>query len=220
VFSTVIGILSDTILSNVQGTALMATWLRMLGAEVGDGVYFDTIPPVETDRLVIKDGATLLNAPQSLVPHALDRGMLQFAKITIEKNASISLNTCLNLHSHVGEGGTVGASSVLMKAERVPAHAYAEGNPSIVSGEEAPSSFVPQEVADGCCGSYCGSCSKFASCLCCAMCCKGSDDDDSVMVPLFNPSQPVYQAIPVKDPGMVDSSDSRFLDSTKNMTLL
>ena len=37
----------------------MATWLRMLGAEVGDGVYFDTIPPVETDRLVIKVSGTL-----------------------------------------------------------------------------------------------------------------------------------------------------------------
>ena len=32
----------------------MSTWLRLLGAEIGDGVYFDTVPPVETDRLEIQ----------------------------------------------------------------------------------------------------------------------------------------------------------------------
>ena len=36
----------------------MATWLRMLAAEVGDGVYFDTVAPVETARLVIKVSGT------------------------------------------------------------------------------------------------------------------------------------------------------------------
>jgi len=206
IFGTVIAILSDTILSSVQGTALMASWLRLLGAEIGDGVYFDTAPPVETDRLVIKDGATLLNAPQSLVPHTLDRGMLQFAQITLEKNASISLNTCLNLHSSVGEGAVIGASSVLMKAEKVPAYEYAEGNPSMLS-KHAPAAFLPVETEDACCRWLCQACSgcalgcsaKFMSCLRC-----GQEDDPadaSVMVPLFDDSkfQPSYNSTTYKN---------------------
>jgi len=163
-------------------------------------------PPTETDRLVLKDGATLLNAPQSLVPHTLDRGMLQFAKITMCENSSISLNTCLNLHSSVGEGSVVGASSVLMKAEMIPAHAYAEGNPSMLSGAP-PTSFVPEDTDNGGCGSWRGTCFRCAQgCqtqLSYCLRCNGKPDEasneDSVLVPLFDASQPVYGTPQEKD---------------------
>merc|ERR1711904_432752 len=94
--------MSTLFLSTIQGTAVITIWLRLLGARVGSGVYFDTMPPTETDCIELRDGAILLEAPQTLVPHTLDRGMLQFAPIRIGQNASVSMNSCIMLMCTVG----------------------------------------------------------------------------------------------------------------------
>jgi len=128
-FGQIIAILSATVVGYIKGTALMALWLRGLGAKVGDGVYFDTGVPTETDCLEIGDGVTILEAPQSLVPHAMDRGMLQFAPIKIGHGASLGINTCLNLQCTIEDGAAVGPSSVGMKGETVLYRTYSVGNP-------------------------------------------------------------------------------------------
>merc|ERR1712034_252052 len=55
VFTEVLAMLGATVLPYIQGTPLMPWWLWALGATVGRGVYFDTLPPTETDCLVIED---------------------------------------------------------------------------------------------------------------------------------------------------------------------
>jgi len=200
VFMEVLASLSATILSNVQGTPLMAVWLRMLGANVGDGVYFDTVPPVETDCLDLEDNCAILEAPQSLVPHTLDRGMLQFARIRIGKNASVGINACLNLHSHVAEGAAVAPLSVVMKAEHVPAWSYGQGNPLVVSARAPIEYLEPSQLKAAIEASKEGLCSTLQrTCCCCKVvccCCSGwntpSTDDDGEQMKLLDGLSPGY----------------------------
>ena len=43
--------LHDTTMIWVQGTPFMAVWLRLLGGQIGEDVYYDTAVPGEMDNL-------------------------------------------------------------------------------------------------------------------------------------------------------------------------
>jgi len=175
VFGSVMNELGGTVLGYIQGTALMAPWLRALGAEVGDGVFFNTIPPVETDCLIIADGATVLEAPQSLVPHALDHGMLQFAPIRIGQDASIGMSACVQLLACLEDGAVLEAQSLLFKSDTIAAHTNAQGIPAVQrEGAGDAYSWTQPEVASTRC---CGCCASIAA-VC--ICFRQEEDDEEV----------------------------------------
>lgn len=175
-FQEVIQTLSETILSNIQGTALMAAWLRCLGATVGDGVYYDSQVPTETDQLFIGDGVTILEAPQSLVPHTLDRGFLQFAPIKMGDNSSLSLNACLNLQSKLENGAAVGALSLGMKGELVPARCFGEGIPLVLTNKW-PLDFLTKDQIEAV-STGTPWCSKQCCMRLCCCCCTGKTQNN------------------------------------------
>merc|ERR1712070_1110404 len=43
----------------IQGTPLMRVYLRILGAKIGKGVFWDTFPPIETCALDIGDNVVI-----------------------------------------------------------------------------------------------------------------------------------------------------------------
>jgi len=45
--------LHDTTMGWVQGTPFMAVWLRLLGGNIGEDVYYDTAVPGEMDNLTL-----------------------------------------------------------------------------------------------------------------------------------------------------------------------
>lgn len=137
-FGSIMRILGHTILHLFEGTALMPVWLRMLGARMGTGCYFDTKPPAETDCLEIGDSCTILPSMQCFVPHTIDRAHLQFAPIKLGDACSIGVGSCMLPFSHLKCGVRLGPLSLVLKGEVVPAGVYAAGNP-IKTFQDPPS---------------------------------------------------------------------------------
>jgi len=134
-FSIVMGSLSGTIVPLFQGTCFMAIWLRCIGAKVGSNLYMDTPAPVETDCLDIGDNCIILPTAQALVPHTIDRGMIQWAPIKLGNDVCLGFNSCVMAMADVREEACVGPMSVVLKAELIPAKMYAHGNPLVMTRE-------------------------------------------------------------------------------------
>ena len=90
----------------------MRTYLRILGAQVGERVFWDTFPPVETralnigDDVVVEDGAMLLG-------HVVDHGELQFGLIHVGKGSVVNANVNIQPHTH-----TLGRMCLLIASRR------------------------------------------------------------------------------------------------------
>ena len=159
-FGEVIDTLSATVISLFQGTAFLPFWLRLLGATVGEGVYYDTWPVVETDCLSLGDGCVLLQGGETFVPHTIDRGMLQFAPIRVGASCSVGLGCCLLPMTELEDSASLGPLSLMLKGEVIPRGKYGEGSPVLLGDRIAPATyagnFVPAD--DSWCGWLCGCC--------------------------------------------------------------
>jgi len=126
----------------IEGTEFMSLLLRVLGATVGNNVYFDTTPPIETDQLTIGNNVSILTSHQALVPHTLDRGMLQFSPITLGDDVTLGFNSCVMALATVEDGACVGPNSLISKGETVPRGAYAYGVPCSVLSQPLSTSYT------------------------------------------------------------------------------
>lgn len=129
----VMGTLGGTILPYIQGTAFMSLWLRALGSKVGTNLYMDTSSPVETDCLEIGDNCVVMPTMQAMVPHTMDRGMIQWSPIKFGNSCSTGINSCIMLMADIGDEACVGPMSVVLKAEYVPKKTYSHGNPLVLA---------------------------------------------------------------------------------------
>jgi len=143
--SIVMGTLGGTILPYIQGTAFMALWLRALGAKVGTNLYMDTSGPVETDCLEIGDNCVVMPTMQAMVPHTMDRGMIQWSPIKFGNSCSTGFNSCIMLMADVRDGASVGPLSVVLKAELIPAKTYAHGNPLVITQEHSAITYACEQ---------------------------------------------------------------------------
>jgi len=134
--------LSASSMTWIEGTEFMSLLLRVLGATVGNNVYFDTTPPIETDQLTIGNNVSILTSHQALVPHTLDRGMLQFSPITLGDDVTLGFNSCVMALATVEDGACVGPNSLISKGETVPRGAYAYGVPCSVLTQPLSTSYT------------------------------------------------------------------------------
>jgi len=141
-------VLSLMVLEYIQGTPVMNSWLRLLGAKIGARVYFDTMPPVETDCLEFGDDVVVLPGIQTLVPHSFDRGQLQFAPLKVGNLGSLGINACMMLSTEVGEATAVGPLSLIGKNERLEAGKYMHGNPLEITAPYLPVDYAVGVMPD------------------------------------------------------------------------
>ena len=145
----------------------MAAWVRLLGARVGKDVYYDTSIPAEIDNVNIGDRCTILPAPETFVPHSIDRGMVQFAPIKMGPGCGVGIGGCLLPLSELGAGSSLGPLSVVLKGEILSPGNYAEGNPIVMHNEPPSTSYGDTEEGQSTTWDDDGNCCSDTCCCCC-----------------------------------------------------
>lgn len=110
------------------GTPVLNVWLRLLGVEVGRGVWCETYWLPESDQVRLADGATV-NRGCVVQTHLFHDRVLSIGKVTLRRGATLGANSVILPASTLGRHATVGPVSLVMRGESVPDKTCWVGNP-------------------------------------------------------------------------------------------
>ncbi|MGV9712636.1 Pls/PosA family non-ribosomal peptide synthetase [Gordonia sp. NPDC003424] len=110
------------------GTPILNVWLRMLGADIGKGVWCETYWLPEADLVTLGDGATVQRGCV-VQTHLFHDRVMAMDHVTLEAGATLGPHCVALPASGLGESATVGPASLVMRGDVVPAHTRWQGNP-------------------------------------------------------------------------------------------
>jgi len=116
-------------LERVEGTLLLAWYLRAMGMKVGKRVVLGPgfAQVVDPDMIEIEDGATVNAMFQA---HTFEDRVLKTDRVIIRRHATLASATVPLYGAHIGEGTHVAAHSVIMKGEHLLPGLRYEGAPT------------------------------------------------------------------------------------------
>ena len=125
---------------NAVGTPAIVWYLRAMGAKIGHGVWCESYWLPEADLVDLGDNSTV-NRGCVVQTHLFHDRVMSLDTVQLDPGATLGPNSVILPASTLGENATVGATSLVMRGEFVPAHAYFSGNPVIpwVDAPELPS---------------------------------------------------------------------------------
>ena len=115
-------------LDALQGTPLLPWYLRLLGARIGRRVYVHSTGFLEFDLVEIGDRAVLNNGC-ILQTHLFEDRILKASKLRIGANCEIGAHSIVLYGAEMNDGSRLGALSLLMKGESLPAGTEWVGSP-------------------------------------------------------------------------------------------
>jgi non-ribosomal peptide synthetase-like protein len=104
----------------LRGTPLLPWYLRLLGSRIGRRVYIDTTGFLEWDLVEIGDRAAL-NEDSIIQTHLFEDRVLKASGARIDANCSVGTDSVVLYDSVMENGAQLGALSLLMKGETLPA---------------------------------------------------------------------------------------------------
>jgi len=124
-------------LETLRGTPLIAWYLRLLGSRIGRGAYIDTTGFIEFDLVDVGDRA-ILNRDCILQTHLYEDRVMKAAGLRIGADCEIGVNSVVLYDTELKPGARLGALSLVMKGEVLPAGHLWVGSP-LDSAEKAVS---------------------------------------------------------------------------------
>ena len=110
------------------GTPALNAWLRSLGATIGSGVWCDTYWLPEADLARLGDGSTV-NRGCVVQTHLFHDRIMSMDTVTLDAGATLGPHSVILPAARIGEHGTVGPASLVMRGELVPVGSRWSGNP-------------------------------------------------------------------------------------------
>ncbi|CAN5288063.1 non-ribosomal peptide synthetase [soil metagenome] len=110
------------------GTPALNVWLRSLGAKIGRGVWCDTYWLPEADLARLGDGSTV-NRGCVVQTHLFHDRIMSMDTVTLDAGATLGPHSVILPAARIGEHGTVGPASLVMRGELVPVGSRWSGNP-------------------------------------------------------------------------------------------
>lgn len=111
-----------------SGTVALNAWLRLLGAEIGTGVWCDSYWLPETDLVELGDGATV-NRGCVVQTHLFHDRVLSMDTVGLGAGATLGPGSVILPAAWIDRHATVGPVSLVMRGERVPSGTRWTGNP-------------------------------------------------------------------------------------------
>jgi non-ribosomal peptide synthetase-like protein len=112
----------------MSGTLGLVWWLRSMGAHIGKGVWCDTYWLPEADLVVMEDGSTV-NRGCVVQTHLFHDRIMSLGEVRLKAGATLGPHSVILPAATIGEHGTVGPSSLVMRGEFVPTGSRWSGNP-------------------------------------------------------------------------------------------
>ncbi|MBB6404122.1 Pls/PosA family non-ribosomal peptide synthetase [Arthrobacter sp. AZCC_0090] len=110
------------------GTPIINLWLRCMGTKIGRRVWCETRWLPEFDLITLGDGVTI-NRGCVLQTHLFHDRIMRMDEIDMGINSTLGPNSIALPGSSLGTRATVGAASLVMRSEAVPADSRWAGNP-------------------------------------------------------------------------------------------
>lgn len=110
------------------GTPIINLWLRCMGAKVGRRVWCETRQLPEFDLVTLRDGVTI-NRGCVVQTHLFHDRIMRMDEIDLGVNSTLGPNSIALPGSSLGTRATVGAASLVMRSEAIPADSRWAGNP-------------------------------------------------------------------------------------------
>ncbi len=110
------------------GTPALVWWLRALGAKIGAGTWCESYWLPEADLVTLGSNATV-NRGCVVQTHLFHDRVMSIDTVTLEDGATMGPHGVILPQARIGNGGTVGPASLVMRGETVPAGTYWMGNP-------------------------------------------------------------------------------------------
>ncbi len=123
------GAYARPVLANLEGTLMLAWWLRAMGVGVGRRVFLGGgfAQVVDPDMLRFEDEATVGCIFQA---HSFEDRVLKLAPVHIRRGATVRPGAVLMYGADIGAGAAVAEHSVVMKHERLLPERYHVGAPT------------------------------------------------------------------------------------------
>ncbi|MBI1764686.1 MAG: amino acid adenylation domain-containing protein [Acidobacteria bacterium] len=120
---------ASPVLLPLEGTLLLAWYLRAMGMEIGRGVVLGRgfTQVVDPDMLHFEDGATVCCQFQA---HTFEDRVLKIDHVRIRRRATVTQNTVLLYGADIGEHTQVAPHSVVMKRESLLPNRFYAGCPT------------------------------------------------------------------------------------------
>ncbi len=131
-------------LETLQGTPMLAWYLRMLGCRIGRGVYIETTGFIEFDLVEVGDRA-ILNRDCILQTHLYEDRVMKGSGLRVGVGCEIGTNSIVLYDAEMRPGARLGALSLVMKGEVLPAGRVWVGSPLDSSTIREP---VPEPTGD------------------------------------------------------------------------
>lgn len=113
---------------SAAGTPALNIWLRSLGATIGRGVWCDSYWLPEADLAILGDGSTV-NRGCVVQTHLFHDRIMSMDTVTLDAGATLGPHSVILPAARIGEHGTVGPASLVMRGELVPSGSRWSGNP-------------------------------------------------------------------------------------------
>lgn len=111
------------------GSPVLSLFYRLMGAQVGRGVYFNSVDLTAFDLLSIGDGSTI-GRDSSVNGSWVDGGMLHLAPIKIGENCTIGNRSILAGNNIMEDGAALGDVSLLPEGMNIPQNELWSGSPA------------------------------------------------------------------------------------------
>lgn len=118
------------LMGSAQATPLMSLYLRLMGVKVGRDVWCETMTITEFDMVELGDGC-VVNRHGLVQSHLYHDRLLRIGPVSLAPGSTLGPISAIHPDAALGEGSSVGARSVVMRGERLPAGTRWHGAPVV-----------------------------------------------------------------------------------------
>ena len=129
------GMAGKVLLDHLRGTPFLPWMMRLFGARFGRGVYMDMTDITEFDCVKVGDFAAL-NAISALQTHLYEDRVMKVGRVEVARGVTVGAGSTVLYDTHVGEFARLGALTLVMKGEQIPANSEWVGAPAEPKGGE------------------------------------------------------------------------------------
>ena len=121
-------------IDQLRSTPLMNTYLKLMGATIGDGAHCATMDIRVPDLLTIGEGATV-DHDAMLLGYQIADGWINIGRITIGAGARVGVRAAMAYDTEIGGGAELADGAMLSSGSAVPSKVRWAGSPAKADGK-------------------------------------------------------------------------------------
>ncbi len=141
------GMAGKVLLDHLRGTPMLPWALKLFGCKFGRGVFMDSTDITEFDCVEVGDFAAV-NGMAALQTHLYEDRVMKVGRVHVNRGVSVGSGSTVLYDTRIGEFARIGALTIIMKGEEIPAHSEWQGAPAQTVAAIQPAERTVASAAD------------------------------------------------------------------------